>query len=586
MRKYLWLGAACVMLCGGNLSAGAPSEEDRIERETDLMEWLGVVRYFHPSDAVEDTDWEPVLHKLVQIAAYAEDDEQFVDQVHALLEPAMVGMQLGEDVREEELHAEDCDEAPLRWKHAGFDAWPSLQIGGPHSPYNSRRDAWPEDRTGLGEEALASTWRMELMDGREVSLPLSLCPEEAEQSGAPELGDFEMGDIAEDYSHMARYAVVTLAPVMKHFYPYPEAMDQDWDDWVRSGLQEAREVTERDELKIFMEHFLRPLNDGHIRVSDMAKQPEPGFLPIDIAWKEESAVVIQVARDAETALEPGDRITEIDGHSVQAWREMHDRRISGSNQYRDEVARQDFLITENNSTASLALKVQREGEEKDLETAYDANDPLYTPKWPGFHELAEGVFYVDLRALEKAELSEHLEDLKTAEAIVFDVRGHPTDAEQAVLPHLLEQEDDWDDWMRVLMPTGPDGDLVRYEAMGWEMTPGEELIDAEVAFLTDGSAISYAESIIGMAKKHELGTVVGTPTAGANGNVIGVNVVAGFGVMFTGMQVVNPDGQTFQAKGLQPDVTAEADPDALAAGRDPVLEKALEVLGQDPEIAR
>jgi hypothetical protein len=42
---------------------------------------------------------------------------------------------------------------------------------------------------------------------------------------------------------------------------------------------------------------------------------------------------------------------------------------------------------------------------------------------------------------------------------------------------------------------------------------------AKIAFLTDGRAICYAETYIGMIEHYKLAEIVGGPTAGTNGNV-------------------------------------------------------------------
>jgi C-terminal processing protease CtpA/Prc len=96
-------------------------------------------------------------------------------------------------------------------------------------------------------------------------------------------------------------------------------------------------------------------------------------------------------------------------------------------------------------------------------------------------------------------------------------------------------------------------------------------------FLTDGRAISYAESVMGYVADRKLGTIIGSTTAGANGNVTTFAVPGGFRIAFTGMRVTGHDGQTpHHLTGITPHITARKTIAGLREGRDEVLARALE----------
>jgi C-terminal processing protease CtpA/Prc len=84
---------------------------------------------------------------------------------------------------------------------------------------------------------------------------------------------------------------------------------------------------------------------------------------------------------------------------------------------------------------------------------------------------------------------------------------------------------------------------------------------------------------MGYVKDRKLGTVVGSATAGANGNVVRFPVPGGFTIMFTGMRVTGHDGKTpFHLAGVQPDVPAQPTIAGIRAGRDEVLERAVALI--------
>ncbi len=75
----------------------------------------------------------------------------------------------------------------------------------------------------------------------------------------------------------------------------------------------------------------------------------------------------------------------------------------------------------------------------------------------------------------------------------------------------------------------------------------------------------------------KLGTIVGGPTAGTNGNIATFELPGGFHVVFTAMRVTRHDGKSaFHLIGVRPQVAVAPTIAGLRAGRDEVLEKGLE----------
>jgi C-terminal processing protease CtpA/Prc len=72
-------------------------------------------------------------------------------------------------------------------------------------------------------------------------------------------------------------------------------------------------------------------------------------------------------------------------------------------------------------------------------------------------------------------------------------------------------------------------------------------------------------------------TIVGEPTFGANGDVSRIKLPGGYLFVFTGMIVTTHAGERIHAKGFQPDVPVTPTIEGIRAGRDEVLERAVEV---------
>jgi hypothetical protein len=203
--------------------------------------------------------------------------------------------------------------------------------------------------------------------------------------------------------------------------------------------------------------------------------------------------------------------------------------------------------------------------------------PPPEPRPEAIVELEPGTWYVDLTRSKMQVIRDKLDDLAEARAVIFDVRGYPTDAGFGILPHLLSVPET-DRWMHVAKIVGPFGRWAGWQSFGWDLKPVSPYIGGKVVFLIDGRAISYAESVMGYVADRELGTIVGSPTAGTNGNVASFKTPGGFSVRLTGMRVTRHDGTTpFHLRGITPDIAIASSIEDIRTERDPVLERGLAI---------
>jgi hypothetical protein len=190
--------------------------------------------------------------------------------------------------------------------------------------------------------------------------------------------------------------------------------------------------------------------------------------------------------------------------------------------------------------------------------------------------LEPGIWYVDLDRAPMSGIREHLDDLVAAAGVVFDLRGYPN-SNHEILRHLMTAPERGGAWMQVPRIWRPEFAEVGWLPLSWNLAPAEPRITGRVAFLTDGRAISYAESMMGYVRAYGLGTIVGGPTAGSNGNVKTLTLPGGSQVSWTGMRVVTHAGEVQHAIGIQPDVPCVPTLAGIRAGEDEVLARGVAI---------
>ena len=559
--------------------AGQAVETSPTHREANVVQAIGLVRYFHPHETTEVVDWNDVIMKGFDLADADTSDAEFSIGLANLLKGFGNGIErIESDTEAGHPGVVKCgsDDPEVRWVHLGFDASPVDQSRVAFDVFTSRRSV-----SGIVDEDAASEdapdyAEIELVDGSTLQIPMVLCQTQTELTDArrEELESRSTPDPIDTMSppSLARLDVAVLWPVVRNFYPYQELVE-DWTGILHHALDGSRSVSDRQDHRRLLQTMLVPLEDGHVNVIDL-NADERGSLPVALQPVAEELVVANVRDDLKA--KPGDLVLSIDGEPADEWIDRKRGYYSGSPQWRTRWAGIELLVGPRAATRTLVLN--RGGEAVGVNLRHEADDLLKSRSHASLEEVTDGIIYVDLTTIESSEIDRIIPRLDEARGAVFDMRGSPKAPVHELVRHLMDGPDDWMGWTQVLLARGPDGDLVVAKRSEWEMEAATPRISAPVVFLADENAISYMESILGLVKYHGMATIVGSNTAGSNGNIVPLALPGEFRVNYTGMRVIGPDGEPYQGRGIEPDIRVYPTIEGLRAGRDELLERALELL--------
>nr|WP_068892956.1 S41 family peptidase [Pedobacter panaciterrae] len=362
--------------------------------------------------------------------------------------------------------------------------------------------------------------------------------------------------------------------VFEHFFPYREEAKLEWTKELPVALKAAYEAKTPKDFGRVLRVLTEKLKDGHVSVS--FGEQNYYSMQADAALVEGQIVITKVDTTAIIAdqlpLKAGDIILAVDGKPALEYFAKLKEEISGSEQWKNACALGQLFAGSKNS--EMILKVKSDGNDKEVHITRknyrSSNDDARIRK------LNNGIYYINIGNTEMKDITAILPELSTAKGIVCDLRGYPKGNHQ-LISYLLNTEDN-DKWMFVPRIIYPDYEKVTYQDLGWNMKPAAPHINAKVVFLTGGGAISYAESYMGFIKHYKLATIVGQPTAGANGNVNSFALPGNYTIRFTGMKVKLHNGEQLHSLGIQPDVLVEQSISGVSKGKDEYLEKALELL--------
>ena len=313
------------------------------------------------------------------------------------------------------------------------------------------------------------------------------------------------------------------------------------------------------------------------------------LVPLQLREIQGQTVVTQVL-DAKLPVRVGDSVLSIDGEPVA-------QRIAALTPIMPAATKQALSVNVHNSllrgaqdsVAKLELRAP-DGWKRTVELKrtlpraelYDAT----LRKGATTRLLSKGVGYVDLVRLQRDEVDAMFKTIGNTSATIFDMRGYPNGTVSQIAPRLTARKSPVNALFSRPYREGYalNDDEISATTYSFEQRlppAGGPLYFGKIVVLINAEAISHAEHSCLMLEVATDVTFVGTATMGANGDVTNVTLPGGLIAYFGGHNVRHADGRALQRVGIQPTIRVEPTIAGLAAGRDEVLDAAVDFLRPD-----
>jgi len=391
-------------------------------------------------------------------------------------------------------------------------------------------------------------------------------------------------------------AAVRIWFIFRFFFPYRDLMDEDWDRILLDYLPVFEQCANPLEYAKAIARMTAHVHDSHVWVKndELTRFLRPPVEPFTCRLIEGKVVVVSLTEAAaEGGLNIGDVIERIDGEDVFA--RMHKFRtyISASTaQYESWTLL--GMIFRGAENSLIALDINNGKTKKNISFKRRSGQIVSRAAGVGCEDavriLDGNIGYVDLTQLHVDAVEAMFEKLSQTIGIVFDMRGYPHGTAWPISARLVQRNRATP--VKVgkvtltdipaavfkcpLNPFAEDQSFPGWRAFVQNVPWSSDWkYEGKTVMLIDERAISQSEHTGLLLKAANDTTFVGTPTAGANGDVTNFSVPGGVNVYLTGQAVEHPDGRQLQRLGLTPDILISPTIDGIRAGKDEVLEKAV-----------
>ncbi|HEY3454368.1 MAG TPA: hypothetical protein VGK64_07170 [Bryobacteraceae bacterium] len=564
MAKLLIAAAVTSLLPYLTFAQNLPSENSRLLATGKL--WT-TVKYFHPYLAYRDIDWDKALVDALPKIRSAATQAEYAAAVQSMLEvlkdpathtgPAAASTEPGAS-------------AQRIWIHNGLRN-PAFLI-----------------RAGGETETIT----IPLGGGVEATVRLSEpAASGAPPAPAPDRPHAETAYPSTEYRILAAY---NIWAVFHYFFAYRDLMDEDWDDLLPVYIPKFIAAKDALQYNLAISELLTHVADSHASVESPTLSEYFGVAPPGLRLRliEKQPVVTQVldSEAAKAGVHPGDIIKRVDGETVFDRFKRQAQYVAASTpQALGAMLMTRILNGPEGSTAVLTLE-DASGNRKEISVKRSASffsPPVAQRGGEPVKLLPGNIGYVDLERLKAADVDGMFEKLHAAKAIVFDGRGPAGDIAGELAARLTDERD-----APAAVFTGPltmNPDVPRsgvathtssYFFVQSIPNSSQWKYKNKTVMLVDERTIDQAEHIGLFLEAANKTAFIGSPSAGADGDVNDFVVPGGITIHFSARDVRHANGGKLQRLGLQPSVSASPTIKGVGDGRDEVLEKALEYLAR------
>lgn len=365
---------------------------------------------------------------------------------------------------------------------------------------------------------------------------------------------------------------------VEYFFPYKYQMDQHWDKTLAEMLPKFISPKTEVDFHLAMKELIVKLDDSHGFFGTKVLYLDffgIKFVPFETKIIDDKAIVISLKNDSLAKLSDiriGDAITKVDGKTVAAILKEKIKYIEGSNT--PTVLRNSNTAVFNGNSKNAEIEYIRDGK-TDVKSIsrYAYLDmkikPVKKEKWK---VLEDNIGYVNFTSLMHEDVPALIENLKDTKAVIFDNRCYPNGIMSTIAEWINSQSKDF---ARFIYP-----DITYPGKFYWSKnfdigSENPNHYKGKVIVLVDENTQSHAEFTAMSLKTAPDVTIIGSQTAGADGNVCSFQVMKGFHTAFSGIGVFYPNKTETQRIGIVPDIEVKPTILGIQQGKDEIFERAV-----------
>ncbi|WP_461072791.1 S41 family peptidase [Spirosoma horti] len=373
--------------------------------------------------------------------------------------------------------------------------------------------------------------------------------------------------------------------IIDYFHPTKYAMAQPWDEVLTQFVPRFQQAADTLSYQHVLLQLISATHDGHAQLIVPPAYRLPWtkpflFPPFEYRLLNDSLLVTGYLNDSlcqRDDIRRGDRLIRLGDRSITELIDQRTPDFSGSN--RSALIRQILPVMLTGSQPMFDVEFIRDGQRiRKTMHRYAFERFGYRPQLSTQSKtVPPTIGYVDLGKLVVSEVKQVMKQYRNRQGIIFDVRSYPKGSFQRICAYLNPEPRGF---ARYTKPDLSFPGLFRLSAVQHVGRKNADYYRGKVAILCNGYTQSAAESTCMALRTAPRARIIGTQSAGANGDVSYVSFPGGYQTRFSGRGVYTLDGQLILGPGVPIDIDATPSAADYLTGTDRALQAAIDWISQ------
>jgi C-terminal processing protease CtpA/Prc len=373
--------------------------------------------------------------------------------------------------------------------------------------------------------------------------------------------------------------------IINYYFPYLHLIDRTWDDVLTESVPRFINVQSDYDYFRRIQELSTKINDGHGmvysgRYNYFARRY---VVPVRFTLVGDKTYITDFLNDSlcrSAGVEKGDVLLKMDGFEVSVLREHHAKYMPASNdtylnykvdQWLSLVKSDSVLLELERNGTIIQRKIATVNNSKKLQFKSD-NKYAFT-KW---RLLNDSVGYINMGLIRENDVNDAYNQLKNTKYLIVDSRNYPNWVIYSLANKLLKTK-------KPFMLIGePDYDYPGYIKYISPLKAGpiynSDYYKGTIILLVNTETMSRAEFTAMAIMQAEHVVIIGSQTAGADGDVAIIPLPGGIYSYYSGIGVYHPDGSETQRIGIVPDIVVTPTLEGMINKEDEYFERAMEYI--------
>jgi len=375
--------------------------------------------------------------------------------------------------------------------------------------------------------------------------------------------------------------------MVNYFFPNKYITDKKWNDVLKEYLPKFINTKNELDYEVAALQLIGEVNDTHANLwgggDKIMEKRGANYPPFKVKFIENKLVVTDYYNPEyqnKAHVKVGDVITHVNNMAVEDIIKKEAINYPASNnaaRLRDIA--ENILRSPDNK---IAIKCVSDNGTKEVEIPlFDRKDLNYY-YWYKVNEneksykiLNNDTGYVTLANIKSEDVAEIKRMFKNTKAVIIDIRNYPSHFVPFELgSYFMEKPTPFVTFTKGAVDTPG----AFYFMEGSNIGPDGNNYKGKLAVLVNENSQSQAEYTAMAFKATPNSVIIGSTTAGADGNVSKITLSGGLSTMISGIGIYYPNKVNTQRAGIVPDFVVNPTIEGIKNGKDEVLEKALEIL--------